>query len=210
MTGTSTDTREDNNAVVQQRGAGPLNREDIVKVGDKSAKGNIASLSRERGDYESDLTTYDNDSLFLTFTLRQEVYGLRVQIIKEVMNYIEVYPTPLVPHYIHGVINLRGEVIPVIDLNYRFFDQQAQITEDSSIVVVEIEDEEDLVPVGVVIDSVDAVIPIEAEEISATPELGTKIPADFIAGIGKKKDRFIMILNEKRVLDLNELADFAV
>jgi purine-binding chemotaxis protein CheW len=150
----------------------------------------------------------ENTDLYFTFGLGAEVYGIAVSSVKEVMGYAAVFKTPGVPDYIKGVINLRGEVVPVIDLGCRFFNMRLEVTELTCIVVVEIKDENDLIPIGVMVDSVRAVTGIAHHNLENAPEIGSRIRHDFISAIGKVDGQFVILLNVENVLNLQELSTF--
>ena len=145
--------------------------------------------------------------LHLTFQLGNDLFGINVNSVKEVMEYKRVFKTPGVPDYIRGVINLRGEVVPVIDLSSRFYNSRSSITDSTGIVVVEIPCDNELVPIGVMIDSVRAVAGIPENDIEAAPEIGSRIRNDFIIGIGKLNNQFIILLNIDNVLNIDELSN---
>lgn len=145
---------------------------------------------------------------FLTFIIGNETFGVEVGHIREVINYENVFKIPVVPDYIRGVINLRGEVVPIIDISYRFYKKQNEITKFTSIVITEIIVHGEMILLGFVIDAIDAVIDISLEKIEQTPDFGSKIRSDFIQGIGKTDGRFIVLLNVNKVLNIEELSDF--
>ncbi len=148
---------------------------------------------------------------YLTYLVGNELYGFEVSNIREVIEYNEksnITRIPLVPEYIRGVINLRGEVIPVIDLSSRFYDYKCEITRRTCIAVIELEDENEIVLVGAMFDAVNAVIDFTDDDIEKTLEFGAKIRADFIYGIGKADNTFIILLNLQKVLDVEELSSF--
>lgn len=150
----------------------------------------------------------ENLKLYFTFTLRNDLFGIPVKLIREVLKYTRVFRTPRVPEYIKGVINLRGEVVPVIDLSSRFYGIESVITENTSIIIVEISDNEEKIPVGVMIDSVRAVTELTDESIESVPEIGNRIRLDYIDGIGKVEGEFAILLHVENVLKIEELSDF--
>jgi purine-binding chemotaxis protein CheW len=145
---------------------------------------------------------------YLTFYLKNELYGIDISHIREVIDFENVFPVPLVPDYIRGVINLRGDVVPVIDLSRRFDYDKSEITRFSSIVILEVESEDSIINVGIIIDAVNNVMDISEDDIDPVPNFGAKIRHDFIAGIGKKNGLFIVLLNIVTSLDVEELSDF--
>ena len=145
---------------------------------------------------------------FLTFHLGNEIYGIEVNNVREVIEYENVHEIPMVPEFIRGVINLRGEVVPVIDLSYRFYKTKCEETKFTCIVIVELEEENETLLIGFVIDAINAVTDIPDDSIEPTPGFGAKIRADFISGVGKVRDKFIILLNLGKVLDVEELSNF--
>lgn len=148
---------------------------------------------------------------FLTFLLRNELYGIDITSVREVIEYIQatsITRIPLTPNFIGGVINLRGEVTPVIDLSARFFNIISDITKRTCIAILEMEDEDENIAVGIIIDAVNAVVDIPLSGIEETPQFGAKIRSDFIKGIGKLNDKFIVLLNPATILNIKELSDF--
>lgn len=145
----------------------------------------------------------------LTFVQSGEVYGIPLDTVREVIDLTDITSIPLVPDYIRGVINLRGKVIPVIDLEARFSGNAAAHKKMTSIIVNEIPYEDDIVEVGLMIDQVKEVVMFPKDDIDETPDFGTKIRTDFIAGIGRYAQHYIIILDTMRVLDIDELSRFS-
>ena len=144
-------------------------------------------------------------SQFLTFTLDEEQYAVDVAKVREVLEYTKVTRVPRMPEYMCGVINLRGSVVPVIDLRLKFGLKAVERTINTSIVVMEIEMGEDTVILGALTDSVKEVIDFEAGDIEPAPRIGTKLETEFIKGMGKKNDSFIIILDIDKVFSAEEL-----
>jgi purine-binding chemotaxis protein CheW len=147
--------------------------------------------------------------LYLTFVLGGDAYAVRILAIKEIIEYGGVTPVPLMPPTIRGVINLRGAVVPVLDLSLRFGRQPTCTGRRSCIVIAETGEEDDRQVIGVIVDAVNAVQEIRAEEIEPAPAFGMKIASDFIQGIGKAAGRFVIVLDMDRVLSVTELAALA-
>jgi purine-binding chemotaxis protein CheW len=148
---------------------------------------------------------------FFTFLLGKELYGIDVNSIREVIEYKTVFKIPGTPAYIRGVINLRGEIIPVIDLASRLFeDRLIEIKKTTCIVLVEINDKSDKVlsNIGIAVDAISTVADIPENNIEPSPQFGSNIKSDFITGVAKITDDFIFILNIDKVLDLDDLSDF--
>ena len=146
---------------------------------------------------------------YLTFKLGEEVYGINVEHVKEVNEFGNVFHIPRVPSYIRGIINLRGEVVPVIDLAQRLYGRSVEETKFTCIVILDLKDEEDRVLVGIVIDAVREVVEIKNENIAATPEFSINIRDNFVAGVGKVRETFIILLNVDTVLNIQELSQFS-
>ncbi len=142
---------------------------------------------------------------YLTFMLSGEVFAIGILAIKEIIEYGSLTKVPMMPACIRGVINLRGAVVPVMDLSARFGTEPTAVTKRTCIVIVEIEAEGEHRDVGVVVDAVNEVLEIAATEIEPAPAFGARINADFIAGIGKVNGRFVILLDVDRVLSTEEM-----
>jgi len=149
---------------------------------------------------------HQEDAQYLTFLLGGETFAIGILGIKEIIEYGSLTAVPMMPKFIRGVINLRGAVVPVVDLSARFSHKSSEITRRSCIVILEVESVGEKQDVGVVVDSVSAVLAIAASEIEPPPSFGTKIRADFISGMGKVGGKFVIILNADRVLSVDEMA----
>jgi purine-binding chemotaxis protein CheW len=148
-------------------------------------------------------------SQFLTFTLDQEQYAIDVAKVKEVLEYTNVTRVPRTQEFMRGVINLRGSVVPVIDLRMKFGMDKTETTIDTSIVVVEVEIDGETVVLGTLADSVQEVVDLDRNQIEPAPQIGTKINTSFIQGIGKQDEHFIIILNIDRVFTDAEILNVA-
>ena len=151
---------------------------------------------------------------YLTFQLSGEMYALRILNVKEIIEYGSLTEIPMMPGFIRGVINLRGAVVPVVDLSARFGNRQTEIGRRTCIVIIEVSDEQEdgsrtRHDIGVVVDAVSEVLEIPAGEIEPAPSFGAKIRADFIEGMGKVDGRFVIILDIRRVLSVDEMAMLA-
>ena len=148
-------------------------------------------------------------SQYLTFLLGGEPFAIAIKVVKEIIEYGRVAPVPMMPAWIRGVINLRGAVVPVMDLAARFRRPASTLTRRTCIVVVEIVTEGERRDVGVVVDAVSAVQDIAARDIEPPPAMGGLIRSDFIRGMGKVDGRFVIILDAGRVLSDEEFATSA-
>jgi purine-binding chemotaxis protein CheW len=144
-------------------------------------------------------------SHYLTFLLGGEAYALGILSIKEIIEYTHMTEVPLMPACIRGVINLRGAVVPVMDLQVRFGQATSAVSKRTCIVIVELPGSEGPHTMGVVVDAVSEVLEIAPQDIEPPPAFGTHIRTDFISGIGKVRGRFVILLDVQRVLDLDEL-----
>ncbi len=142
---------------------------------------------------------------YLTFTMEGETYAVDVHHVKEVLEYTEIAKVPRTKEYMRGVINLRGSVVPVVDLRTKFGMGQTEKTTSTSIVVMDLELQGETVVLGALVDSVEEVIGIEDEQIEPPPSIGTTVDSAFIRGIGKQEDRFIIVLDIERVFQTEEL-----
>ncbi|MYN27550.1 chemotaxis protein CheW [Duganella levis] len=147
-------------------------------------------------------------SQFLTFMLGDEQYAVGILHIKEIIEYGSLATVPMMPECVRGVINLRGAVVPVMDLSARFGRPPSVIGKRSCIVIVEAGGEEKQV-LGMLVDAVNAVVEIAAADIEPPPSFGTRIRPDFIAGMGKHSGRFVILLDIERVLSGEEIVDMA-
>ena len=143
---------------------------------------------------------------YLTFMLGGETYAMGILAIKEIIEYGNLTEVPRMPQFIRGVINLRGAVVPVIDLSSRFGKQATQVTRRTCIVIVEVAAGNETQDVGVMVDAVNAVLEIPPQEIEPPPSFGANIRADFISGMGKVNGKFVIILNIQHVLSVDEMA----
>lgn len=164
------------------------------------------SLSVEKKSYVPELAEGQEDNQFLTFSLKGEMFALGILRIKEILEYGLLTPVPMMPAFIKGVINLRGAVVPVIDLSVRFYGQRSEVHKRSCIVIVEVETDEGRQDIGVMVDSVSEVLEIAARDIEPAPAFGSRLRADFIDGMGKVQGEFVIILAIDKVLSIDELA----
>ena len=143
---------------------------------------------------------------YLTFVLGGEMYAIAILSVKEIIDYGHLTVVPMMPECIRGVINLRGAVVPVVDLVRRFSSGSTEITRRSCIVIVEVETDGEHQDIGVIVDAVNEVLEIGHDQIEPTPAFGAKIRTDFIQGMGKVGGRFVIVLNVDRVLSMEDLA----
>ncbi|MBN8221409.1 MAG: chemotaxis protein CheW [Spirochaetes bacterium] len=145
------------------------------------------------------------EAQFLTFHIKDQVFGLDILHIKEIMEYTAVTRVPLVPAFILGILNLRGNVVPVIDVASRFGWPKTDITRMTCIVVTEIEYEGSQLDIGLVVDAVNEVVKLSMDNIEQPPNFGTNIRADFVHHVGKTPGGFVLLLSIARLLDVDEI-----
>ena len=145
-------------------------------------------------------------SQYLTFALGSEMFAVGILNVKEIIEYGNLTEIPMMPAFIRGVINLRGSVVPVIDLSARFGGSQTEVGRRTCIVIVEVEDDEAKHDIGIIVDAVSEVLDIPGSEIEPPPSFGAKIRADFIFGMGKVAGKFVIILSINKVLSVEEIA----
>jgi purine-binding chemotaxis protein CheW len=142
----------------------------------------------------------------LAFTLNGEIYAIEILQIREIIEFGALTEVPMMPPTIRGVINLRGAVVPVIDLSVRFGRGPSAVARRTCIVIIEVRMEEMSQTLGVMVDAVNEVMEIPAEDVEPAPAFGARIRTDFIAGMGRVNGRFVIILDVARVFSLDELA----
>jgi purine-binding chemotaxis protein CheW len=147
----------------------------------------------------------DREGKYLTFTLADEEYGIGILKIKEIIGMMPVTSVPKTPEFVKGVINLRGKVIPVLDLRLRFGIEEMAYTERTCIIVVEVESQFGRVEIGIVVDSVSEVLNIKGSEIEDTPAFGTRLDTTFILGMAKMEGGIKILLDIDRVLAAKEV-----
>lgn len=138
---------------------------------------------------------------YLTFALGKEEYGIEILKVREIIGYMTITAVPQMPAYVKGVINLRGQVIPVIDLRTRFGMEVKEITDQTCIIVVDISHEKRSFNAGLIVDRVQEVLSIEKENIDDAPQFGTDVNTDFLLGIGKAGSAIKLLLDIDRVLE---------
>lgn len=142
---------------------------------------------------------------YLTFTLANETYGVGILKVKEIIGMMPVTSVPRTPDFVKGVINLRGKVIPIIDLRLKFSMEAIEYDERTCIIVVEIDSEDATVLIGIVVDSVSEVLNIKADEIEETPAFGTKLNTAYILGMAKVEGGVKILLDIDKVLSSTEI-----
>jgi purine-binding chemotaxis protein CheW len=142
---------------------------------------------------------------FLTFKLDQELFAMEVSKVREVLEFNKITKVPRTPSYMRGVINLRGNVVPVVDLRLKLGLEPTQVTVDTCVVISEIAVDGECTVLGTLVDSVQEVINLEASHVAPPPRLGKQVDSTAIRAMGKRDDQFIMILDLDRIFSLQEL-----
>ncbi|HYA86856.1 MAG TPA: chemotaxis protein CheW [Nitrospirota bacterium] len=144
---------------------------------------------------------------YLTFKLRDEIFALDISTVREVLDFTTATKVPRTPDFMRGVINLRGSVVPVIDLRLKFGMTVTEKTVNTCVIIVEVKVDGETIILGVLADSVQEVMDLENDQIEPAPRIGTHLKTEFIKGMGKHNDQFLMILDIDKVFSFNELAD---
>ncbi len=149
----------------------------------------------------------DNENKFLSFYLGKEEYGLEILRVREIIGIIDITPLPQTPDYVKGVINLRGKIIPVIELRSKFSMPSLAYTEETCVIVVEVfeGDGTEQFQMGVIVDNVSEVLDIAREQIEPPPDFGCRINTDYILGMGKVKERVVILLDINKVMTEAEI-----
>ncbi|WP_245834694.1 chemotaxis protein CheW [Vibrio salilacus] len=151
-------------------------------------------------------TDMAQDQQYLTFLLNGDMYAFAILHVKEILEYGKVTQVPMMPDYIQGIINLRGEVVPVVNLARRFYLKPQEVNKKTCVVIIEVTNEDHHQDLGVMVDSVSEVIEISDQLMRPAPNFGTKIRTEFIRGMAQLEDEFVIILAEDKVLSVEELA----
>jgi len=158
-------------------------------------------------DIEQVATTIQRDGKYLTFSLADEEYGIGILKVKEIIGMMPITPVPQTPIFVKGVINLRGKVIPVVDLRSKFEMETIDYTDRTCIIVVEIEGKEERIQIGIVVDTVSEVLNIKESDVEDTPTFGTTVNTEFILGMAKIEGSVKILLDIDAVLSAQELSD---
>ena len=142
---------------------------------------------------------------FFTFILGGEVFAIDISQIREVLELTQITKVPQTPEMMKGVINLRGSVVPVIDMRLKFDMGEIENTVDTCIIIIEIMLGEEKTMIGALVDSVQEVIDLDSEHIEPPPQIGTKLNTDFIRGMGKQDGKFLIILDIEKIFSSEEL-----
>lgn len=150
------------------------------------------------------------ETQFLTFQTNDESFGIGILHIKEIIEYNGVTPIPKIPNIIPGVINLRGNVVPILDLSMLLYKKAVDAGKKTCIIIVEADYLGEKLDIGILVDSVREVVDIPSGMIEPPPSFGSKIKIDYIYGIGKLEEQFLVLLNVSSILSLEELNVLAI
>jgi purine-binding chemotaxis protein CheW len=143
---------------------------------------------------------------FLTFKLDEELFALDISKVREVLDFTTVTKVPRTPDFMRGVINLRGSVVPVVDMRMKFGMTRTEKTVNTCIIIVEISLDGETTVLGALADSVQEVMDLEPDQVEPAPKIGTRLKTDFIRGMGKQDEQFIIILDVDKVFSADEIA----
>jgi len=143
---------------------------------------------------------------YLTFKLDDEIFAVDISKVREVLDFTAVTKVPRTPEFMRGVINLRGSVVPVVDMKLKFGMTKTDKTVNTCIIIVEVKVDDEITVLGALADSVQEVMDLEPNQIEAAPKIGTRLRTEFIKGMGKKDEHFIIILDIDKVFSTDELA----
>jgi purine-binding chemotaxis protein CheW len=152
----------------------------------------------------------EDASQYLTFSLGDEVFAMDIRSVREIIQHGAMTIVPLMPAFVRGIINLRGAVVPVIDLQSRFGRDTAKIGKKTCVIIFDVGAEGDKVELGLLVDAVSEVIDIAPSQIEPPPQFGTTIAREFIRGLGKVDAKFIVILEPERALNIDDMVAVAV
>jgi purine-binding chemotaxis protein CheW len=150
--------------------------------------------------------TITESTQYLTFKLGDEVYALDISKVREVLDFTSATKVPRTPDFMRGVINLRGSVVPVVDLRLKFGMSATEKTVNTCVIITEVTVDGDTTVLGALADSVQEVIDLMPADISPAPKIGTKLRTEFITGMGKRDDKFIIILDIDKVFSAEDLS----
>ena len=160
----------------------------------------MAAVDEKKNDKPAEEKASEEVFQWVTFKLENEVYGVNVMQVQEVLRYTEIAPVPGAPDYVLGIINLRGNVVTVIDTRLKFGLMPAEVTDSSRIIIIEAEKQ----VVGILVDSVAEVVYLKASEIDPAPSVGTEESARFIQGVSNRKEDLLILVDLNKLLSDNE------
>lgn len=143
---------------------------------------------------------------YLTFQLSEEIFALDIAKVREVLEYTKVTKVPQTPDMMIGVINLRGSVVPVIDLRLKFGMGMSERTVNTCIIIIEVSIDSEITLIGALVDSVKEVMDMDSDHIEPPPKIGTQLNTEFIKGMGKQNEQFVIILDIEKIFSVDELS----
>lgn len=155
--------------------------------------------------FQSSINLSQDKQQYLIFTLNERIYAVLISYVNEIIEYTHLTPVPMAADCVRGVLNLRGHVLPVIDLNIRMGGEQIKENKRTCILIVTVNYNQEPVKMGMVVDAVNDVINLNIQDLEAPPPFGNRIRTDFIQNVGRTNDNFITILNLEQVLSVKEL-----
>lgn len=142
---------------------------------------------------------------YLTFVMDKELFAVEIDSVREVLELTTITRVPRTPEFMRGVINLRGNAVPVVDMRLKFGLPWTEDTINTCIIILEIQYENEVAPMGALVDAVREVVEIRSEDIQPAPKMGTAVSSDFIKGMGRQGDEFIIILDIQKIFSVHEL-----
>jgi len=168
------------------------------------------TVDRPVGERQSDAATGASSDRYLTFQLGGEVFALPILDVTEIIEYRSLTVVPMMPVFVRGVINLRGRVVPVIDIAARFGRGGTQVARRTGIVIVEVAiGEDETHHLGIMVDAVNKVVPLDGDDIEPAPAFGAGIRSDFVKGMARYEGEFVIVLDVRRVLSLDEMVQLS-
>lgn len=144
---------------------------------------------------------------FLTFRIGEETFAANVSHVLNILEMLKITKVPKAPEYMRGVINLRGSVLPVLDTRLKFGMPKGEITKNTCILVMELKNNNETVTIGAIVDSVQEVLEIEEEDIQAPPSIGTKFKNEYLLGMVKSDDKFVMIIDVEKIFNSEDIVN---
>ncbi len=166
----------------------------------------MTQLTIQTSSGQPEVVTEEEASQYLTFFVAKERYAIDILDVKEIIEISQMTRVPMTPEYIRGVINLRGSVVPVVDLCARLGKERCDLTKRSAIVLVEVESRGERQMIGMLVDEVNEILDISASNLQPPPDFGTDIRTDFIRAMGRVDDVFMILLDINHVLSTDELS----
>ena len=165
----------------------------------------VTKVGSTRKPEEQDRSSNIASGKFLTFSLAGEEYGLEILKVQEIIGIMNITPIPRTPAFVKGVMNLRGKIIPIVDLRLKFEMEAKEQTEETCVIVVQVSGRNKDVTMGVVVDRVSEVVDISSGQIESAPSFGTSVNTDYILGMGKIGDKVVILLDVDKVLSSGEI-----